>query len=237
MRYGTMRDNVVSIEAILADGTLGHFGPIGGNLNDVPAPIAPARQRPAGDRRARGRRDRGALSEGAAPGRRLQSRCAGARQERRQSRPCAGGRRGHAGVLHPHRIEAVAAARPPRGRRRAFRQLLRGDERGAGDRAAEADRRRVDRPHHDRARPRNCDVPADAGKIRARDAGSDPAGRVRRGRSRGEPAPPAPVEGTDRRSRLQLGQQRRQMGRRRRGAQSRSAGGDHRRAHLAASTS
>ena len=29
------------IEAILADGTLGHFGRIGGSLNDVPAPIRP----------------------------------------------------------------------------------------------------------------------------------------------------------------------------------------------------
>ncbi len=41
MRYGTMRDNVVSIDAVLADGTLGHFGPIGGNLNDVPKPLRP----------------------------------------------------------------------------------------------------------------------------------------------------------------------------------------------------
>ncbi len=37
-------------------------------------------------RRARGRRNRGALSESAAPGRRLQSRRAGARQERHQPR-------------------------------------------------------------------------------------------------------------------------------------------------------
>jgi len=41
MRYGTMRDNVISIEALLADGTLAHFGRIGGNLNDVPAPLRP----------------------------------------------------------------------------------------------------------------------------------------------------------------------------------------------------
>ena len=41
MRYGTMRDNVLSIEALLADGTLAHFGRIGGDLNDVPAPLRP----------------------------------------------------------------------------------------------------------------------------------------------------------------------------------------------------
>jgi FAD/FMN-containing dehydrogenase/Fe-S oxidoreductase len=41
MRYGTTRDNVLSIEAIMADGTLGHFGPLGGSLDDVPAPLRP----------------------------------------------------------------------------------------------------------------------------------------------------------------------------------------------------
>ena len=103
--------------------------------------VAPAGQRPAGDRRARGGRDRGALSESAAPGRRLQSRRAGAGQKRHQSCPRAGGRRGHARLLHAYRTEAVAAARPARGRRGALRQLLRSDERGAVDRAPGADRR------------------------------------------------------------------------------------------------
>ena len=41
MRYGTMRDNVISIEALLANGALAHFGRIGGNLKDVPAPLRP----------------------------------------------------------------------------------------------------------------------------------------------------------------------------------------------------
>ncbi|HSP50818.1 MAG TPA: FAD-linked oxidase C-terminal domain-containing protein [Pseudolabrys sp.] len=41
MRFGTMRDNVLAIEAVLADGTLAHFGRIGGNLSDIPAPLRP----------------------------------------------------------------------------------------------------------------------------------------------------------------------------------------------------
>jgi FAD/FMN-containing dehydrogenase/Fe-S oxidoreductase len=41
LRYGTTRDNVIAIEAVLADGTLAHFGRIGGNINDVAAPLRP----------------------------------------------------------------------------------------------------------------------------------------------------------------------------------------------------
>jgi len=41
LRYGTTRDNVLSIEAVLADGTLAHFGRIGGSLNDVSPPLRP----------------------------------------------------------------------------------------------------------------------------------------------------------------------------------------------------
>ncbi len=41
MRYGTMRNNVIAIDALLADGSLAHFGRIGGNLSDVPAPLRP----------------------------------------------------------------------------------------------------------------------------------------------------------------------------------------------------
>ena len=157
-----------SIEALLADGTLAHFGRIGGNLDDVPAPLRPL----AKDLLAIGAREADEIAarfpEGAAPRRRLQSRCAGARQERHQSRARAGRLRRHARLFHAHRIEAFAAARPPRRRRLPFRQLLRGDERGAAHRAAEADRGRADRPHHDRAGARDPDVPADAGQIRAR---------------------------------------------------------------------
>jgi FAD/FMN-containing dehydrogenase/Fe-S oxidoreductase len=44
MRYGTTRDNVRSIDALLADGTRAHFGPLGGSLDDVPAPLRPLAQ-------------------------------------------------------------------------------------------------------------------------------------------------------------------------------------------------
>ena len=44
LRYGTMRDNVLSIDALLADGSLAHFGRIGGNINDVPPLLRPLAQ-------------------------------------------------------------------------------------------------------------------------------------------------------------------------------------------------
>ena len=234
MRYGTMRDNVLSIEAVLADGTLAHFGRIGGNLNDVPAPLRPlAKDLLAIGAREAGR-DRRALSQGAAPRRRLQSRRAGARQERHQSRACAGRLRRHARLFHPHRIEAVAAARPPRGRRLPLRQLPRGDGCRPAHRASAADRGGADRPHHDRAGARDPDLPADAGQIRARDAGRHPAGRVRRGRiTRKTCAGCSKLKRPDRRSRLRLGQERATNGAAwSRCSSAESAGRDHRRAHL-----
>ena len=36
LRYGTMRDNVLSIDAVLADGTAAHFGPVAPDLSDLP---------------------------------------------------------------------------------------------------------------------------------------------------------------------------------------------------------
>src|SRR5437764_559455 len=43
LRYGTMRDNVRSIDAVLADGTKAHFGPVSAGLSNLPAgsPIRP----------------------------------------------------------------------------------------------------------------------------------------------------------------------------------------------------
>src|ERR1700716_3918477 len=43
LRYGTMRDNVLSIDAVLADGTKAHFGAVAAGLSDLPAnsPLRP----------------------------------------------------------------------------------------------------------------------------------------------------------------------------------------------------
>ena len=41
LRYGTMRDNVLSIEAFMADGTLAHFGPVGIAGGPGPALVDP----------------------------------------------------------------------------------------------------------------------------------------------------------------------------------------------------
>src|SRR5436305_11602962 len=47
LRYGTMRDNVRSIDAVLADGTKAHFGPVAPGLSNLPAgsPIRPPARR------------------------------------------------------------------------------------------------------------------------------------------------------------------------------------------------
>ncbi|MGB7258858.1 MAG: FAD-binding oxidoreductase, partial [Pseudolabrys sp.] len=59
MRFGTMRDNVVSIEALLADGTLAHFGSIGGSASDIPKPLRPL----ANDLLAIGAREKDEIAE------------------------------------------------------------------------------------------------------------------------------------------------------------------------------
>src|SRR5947208_1992311 len=43
LRYGNTRENVLSVDALLADGTMGHFGPIAPDLSDIPesSPLKP----------------------------------------------------------------------------------------------------------------------------------------------------------------------------------------------------
>ena len=108
------------------------------DLSDLPAnsPLRPL----ARDLFALGAREADEIAarfpEGAAPGRRLQSRRAGAGAKRRQPRAHPGRLGRHARLLHRDRAEAVAAARPARGRRLPFRQLPRGDGGGAAHRQA-----------------------------------------------------------------------------------------------------
>ena len=54
LRYGTMRDNVVAIDAVLADGAAMHFGEISADLSELDDPRGGIWRRTAGHRRARG---------------------------------------------------------------------------------------------------------------------------------------------------------------------------------------
>ncbi len=44
LKYGTMRDNVIAIDAMLADGTRATFGPMGGHITDVAPELRPLAQ-------------------------------------------------------------------------------------------------------------------------------------------------------------------------------------------------
>ena len=214
LRYGNTRENVLSIDAVLADGSARAFRP--GRAGSVRRAGGFAAAPLARDLLALGAREADEI-EARFP--KVQRRVGGYNldallpgTQRHQSRAYPGRLRRHARLLDADRAEALAAARPPRGRRLPFRQLLRGDGCGAAHRQARADRGRAGRPHHDRARARHRDVPADARAVRARRARGDPAGRVRRGRPRGESAPPEAARRADGRSRLRLGQDRRASG-------------------------
>src|SRR4030088_2435162 len=39
LRYGNTRENVLSVDALLADGSKARFGPAAADLSDVPAPL------------------------------------------------------------------------------------------------------------------------------------------------------------------------------------------------------
>src|SRR5712692_8479360 len=59
LRYGNTRENVISIDALLADGTAAHFGPVAPDLSDLPegSPLKPL----AFDLLALGAREAGAI--------------------------------------------------------------------------------------------------------------------------------------------------------------------------------
>ena len=79
IRYGLMADNVAAIDAILADGTRFRFGPDWPGQSRGDAAGHRRADGPAADARpGPGNGDRRPVSESAAPGRRLQYRCADA---------------------------------------------------------------------------------------------------------------------------------------------------------------
>ena len=194
LRYGTMRDNLISIEAVLADGTLAHFGPIGGNVADVPAPLRPL----AKDLLAIGAREK---DEIAARFPKVQRRVGGYNLDAlvpgNNDVNLAHILVGSEGTLgFSTRIELKLA--PLLGRRAVgavhFGSFYEAMQTAQHIVHLHADRGRIDRPHHDRARRRHPDIPPDARQVRARGAGSHPPGRIRRERPRGEPAPAAAAE-------------------------------------------
>ena len=135
-----------------------------------------ARARPTRSRR---------VSQGAAPRRRLQSRRASRRTRRSTiSRTSCSARKARS----PSRRAIELKLSPVLGKRAvgachfgSFYEAMNAAQHLV---KLEPDRGRAGRPHHDRARARDRDVPPDAEGIRARRAGGDPAGRVRRGRGR-----------------------------------------------------
>ena len=112
LRYGTMRDNTLSMDAALADGTLLHFGEVPRDLARVNSPdsgLALFRDMlDLGEREAAEIAEK--ISKSAAPGRRLQSRRAGAAQCAEQHGASAGRLRRHAGLHHAGRTQALAGA-------------------------------------------------------------------------------------------------------------------------------
>ena len=233
LRYGTMRDNVRSVDAVLADGTKAHFGPVNAGLSNLPAgsPLRPLARTllDIGLREADEIEMHFPKVQRRVGGYNLDAFAPNAPQHN-----LAHILLGSEGTLaFSTRIELKLS--PVLGKRVIgachFGSFYRGDEFGAASGQAQADRRRTGRSHHDRTRERDRDVPPDAKGLRARRAGGDPAGRVRRRRG-GEPAAAERTRRHDGRSRLRLRQARRQVGRRGRSDRCGAAGRDRGRAHL-----
>ena len=147
LRYGTMRDNVLSIDAVLADGTRAHFGPVTAGLSNLPAgsPLRPLARSllDIGLREADEIESQFPKVQRRVGGYNLDAFAPNAPQPQSRAHPARLG--GYARVLHAHRAEALAGARQARGRRVPFRLVLRGDERRAASGEAQAHRGRTGR--------------------------------------------------------------------------------------------
>ncbi len=161
LRYGTMRDNTISMDAALADGTLLHFGEVPRDLERVNSPESGLSlfrdMLDLGEREA---------AEIAARFPKVQRRVGGYNLDALVPRNAPNnmahlaGRLGrHPRLHHAGRAEAVARDPQQGARCLPFRQLLRGDGCGPASGEAAADRGRTGRSHHDRARARHRDVP------------------------------------------------------------------------------
>ena len=234
LRYGNTRENVLSIDAVLADGTRAHFGRMGdGGVNVPPGLVRDllaiaAREADEIERRFPKvqRRVGGYNLDALVPGRNdinlahllvgSEGTLAFSTKIELKLSPLLGRRAVgacHFGSFH----EAMKAAQ----------HIV-----TLGPIAVEL----IDRTMLGLA-ARHRDVQADGRCIPARRSGGDPVRRVRRGGLGRKSAPAEAAWRADRRSRHRLGQERRQVGRRRRGARSETAGRHHRGAHRRASTS
>ena len=160
IRYGIMVDNLLAIDALLADGEAIRFGEVPGNLGSVAIPRALPRADPERARHCRpgGGRDRHRVPEGAAPGRGLQSR---SRAPVRAQHGAAPGRlRGHARPVPPPPAAVAAAAAAPGPGRLPFPDFSRRHGFDQGDRRARALGGRAGRSHDPRAGPPDPGLPA-----------------------------------------------------------------------------
>ena len=227
LRYGNTRENVLSIDAVLADGTHAHFGRSAMPGVTVPQPLVrdllAIAAREAGEIERRfpkvQRRVGGYNLDAIVPGRNdinlahllvgSEGTLAFSTKIELKLSPLLGRRAVgacHFGSFH----EAMMAAQ----------HIVK-----LGPIAVEL----IDRTMLGLG-ARHRDVQADRRCVPARRSRSDSVRRIRRGRRR-EFAPAQTARRTARRSRHLLGQQRRQMGRRGRGARSEAAGRHHRGAH------
>ena len=215
LRYGNTRENVLAIDAVLADGAHAHFGPAARDLSDLPrqSPLVPL----ARDLLAIAAREADAIDANFP---KVQRRVGGYNLDAlvpgRNDLNLAHILVGSEGTLaFSTRIELkLAPLLGRRARRRLpFRQLRDGDGCRAAHRQARADRGRAGRPHHAGPRARDRDVQAHHRCGRARRSGGDPVRRVRRGGPVPEPAPPDAAQGADGRSRHRLGQEPVELGR------------------------